>query len=282
MATIIDWHAHHTAPEIADRIKELTGKTAAYRRLRLPGSGQARARKWMKRGWTCNSSARVPGCTPINCRADSSAGNRPAIERRISGARRAAQRSLDGHHRVIAQEHRGIGAGSRAHRRPGLSRRLAVSSCRRRDAGRHPGDGTDLCQNFRVGLTDISPWRGHGAGPDTGAARRRRCRSCLCRVFRRRSRRVLPAHDRQRFIRPLPQFAHRYPQLRRRYSVVAASLFLEAQRTAKAKSATRKFFSNTFSSIAPARMRAPWRFSSTRWARTISCSVPITAAGLDR
>ena len=26
MAMIIDWHAHHTAPEIADRIKELTGK----------------------------------------------------------------------------------------------------------------------------------------------------------------------------------------------------------------------------------------------------------------
>jgi predicted TIM-barrel fold metal-dependent hydrolase len=26
MATIIDWHAHHTAPEIADRINELTGK----------------------------------------------------------------------------------------------------------------------------------------------------------------------------------------------------------------------------------------------------------------
>ena len=26
MTTIIDWHAHHTAPEIADRIKELTGK----------------------------------------------------------------------------------------------------------------------------------------------------------------------------------------------------------------------------------------------------------------
>jgi aminocarboxymuconate-semialdehyde decarboxylase len=26
MATWIDWHAHHTAPEIADRIKELTGK----------------------------------------------------------------------------------------------------------------------------------------------------------------------------------------------------------------------------------------------------------------
>ena len=26
MATIIDWHAHHTAPEIADRIEELTGK----------------------------------------------------------------------------------------------------------------------------------------------------------------------------------------------------------------------------------------------------------------
>jgi len=26
MAMVIDWHAHHTAPEIADRIKELTGK----------------------------------------------------------------------------------------------------------------------------------------------------------------------------------------------------------------------------------------------------------------
>ncbi len=26
MTTVIDWHAHHTAPEIADRIKELTGK----------------------------------------------------------------------------------------------------------------------------------------------------------------------------------------------------------------------------------------------------------------
>lgn len=26
MATMIDWHAHHTAPEIADRIHELTGK----------------------------------------------------------------------------------------------------------------------------------------------------------------------------------------------------------------------------------------------------------------
>jgi predicted TIM-barrel fold metal-dependent hydrolase len=26
MAMIIDWHAHHTAPEIADQIKELTGK----------------------------------------------------------------------------------------------------------------------------------------------------------------------------------------------------------------------------------------------------------------
>jgi len=26
MATVIDWHAHHTAPEIADRIKGLTGK----------------------------------------------------------------------------------------------------------------------------------------------------------------------------------------------------------------------------------------------------------------
>jgi predicted TIM-barrel fold metal-dependent hydrolase len=26
MATVIDWHAHHTAPEIADRIGELTGK----------------------------------------------------------------------------------------------------------------------------------------------------------------------------------------------------------------------------------------------------------------
>jgi predicted TIM-barrel fold metal-dependent hydrolase len=26
MAMVIDWHAHHTAPEVADRIKELTGK----------------------------------------------------------------------------------------------------------------------------------------------------------------------------------------------------------------------------------------------------------------
>jgi predicted TIM-barrel fold metal-dependent hydrolase len=26
MATVIDWHAHHTAPEIADRINDLTGK----------------------------------------------------------------------------------------------------------------------------------------------------------------------------------------------------------------------------------------------------------------
>ena len=26
MATVIDWHAHHTAPEISDRIKQLTGK----------------------------------------------------------------------------------------------------------------------------------------------------------------------------------------------------------------------------------------------------------------
>lgn len=26
MATVIDWHAHHTAPEVAERIKELTGK----------------------------------------------------------------------------------------------------------------------------------------------------------------------------------------------------------------------------------------------------------------
>jgi len=26
MATFIDWHSHHTAPEIADRIKQLTGK----------------------------------------------------------------------------------------------------------------------------------------------------------------------------------------------------------------------------------------------------------------
>ena len=26
MATVIDWHAHHTALEIADKIKELTGK----------------------------------------------------------------------------------------------------------------------------------------------------------------------------------------------------------------------------------------------------------------
>src|SRR5262245_6480848 len=26
MATVIDWHAHHTAPEVAGRIKELTGK----------------------------------------------------------------------------------------------------------------------------------------------------------------------------------------------------------------------------------------------------------------
>lgn len=26
MATVIDWHAHHTAPELAERIKELTGK----------------------------------------------------------------------------------------------------------------------------------------------------------------------------------------------------------------------------------------------------------------
>jgi predicted TIM-barrel fold metal-dependent hydrolase len=26
MSTVIDWHAHHTAPEIADRILELTGK----------------------------------------------------------------------------------------------------------------------------------------------------------------------------------------------------------------------------------------------------------------
>ncbi|MBM4298562.1 MAG: amidohydrolase, partial [Deltaproteobacteria bacterium] len=26
MATIIDWHAHHTAPEVAERIFELTGK----------------------------------------------------------------------------------------------------------------------------------------------------------------------------------------------------------------------------------------------------------------
>jgi predicted TIM-barrel fold metal-dependent hydrolase len=26
MATVIDWHAHHTAPEVAERIRELTGK----------------------------------------------------------------------------------------------------------------------------------------------------------------------------------------------------------------------------------------------------------------
>ena len=26
MATIIDWHAHHTAPEVAERIGDLTGK----------------------------------------------------------------------------------------------------------------------------------------------------------------------------------------------------------------------------------------------------------------
>src|SRR6185369_3861777 len=26
MAMMIDWHAHHTAPEVAERIRELTGK----------------------------------------------------------------------------------------------------------------------------------------------------------------------------------------------------------------------------------------------------------------
>src|SRR4029078_911959 len=28
MAMMIDWHAHHTAPEVAERIRELTGKRA--------------------------------------------------------------------------------------------------------------------------------------------------------------------------------------------------------------------------------------------------------------
>jgi len=26
MATMIDWHAHHTAPEVAEKIRQLTGK----------------------------------------------------------------------------------------------------------------------------------------------------------------------------------------------------------------------------------------------------------------
>ena len=32
MATNIDWHSHHTAPEISDRIKDLNRQAAAYRR----------------------------------------------------------------------------------------------------------------------------------------------------------------------------------------------------------------------------------------------------------
>jgi predicted TIM-barrel fold metal-dependent hydrolase len=40
MATVIDWHAHHTAPEIVDRIRELTGKKPHIDAYDSPDLGQ--------------------------------------------------------------------------------------------------------------------------------------------------------------------------------------------------------------------------------------------------
>ena len=64
---VIDWHAHHTAPEIANRIQQLRGKnrilTLAIQPIYPNGS-----RKWTMSASTCSSSAKVPGFTQINCR----------------------------------------------------------------------------------------------------------------------------------------------------------------------------------------------------------------------
>ena len=65
MATVIDWHAHHTAPEVAERIGQLTGKKPHIDAYDSPDLAK-RVKEMDEAGIDLQLSAKAPASMPIS------------------------------------------------------------------------------------------------------------------------------------------------------------------------------------------------------------------------
>ena len=183
MAINIDWHAHHTAPEIADRIKELTGKRPHIDAFDSPDFSK-RVKEMDEAGVDLQLICQGAGVYADQLPAEQALEIVRQSNDVLAERTRAVQRSLDGRHRAVAEKYRRLGQGNRTHGDTRLSRRAHLSSRRRRNARGHAGDGTDLRKDFRAQFADISARRRHGAGSHPWRVSKTAARASLMRCCR--------------------------------------------------------------------------------------------------
>ena len=162
MAMNIDWHSHHTAPEISDRIKELTGKRPHIDALDSPDFSK-RIKEMDEAGLDlqliCQGAGVYADQLPPDQALDIVRMSNNVLAERLAGHKDR----LLGVTRFVAQKYRRVRGGNRTHGKTRFSRRAALSARRRQDAGRHARNGPDLRENFRARPADFSAWRRHGA-----------------------------------------------------------------------------------------------------------------------
>ena len=178
----IDWHSHHTAPEVSERIKELTGKRPHIDALDSPDFSK-RIREMDEAGVDLQLICQGAGVYADQMPAGTSAGNRAQVERRLGRADRAAQRSLDGRHCFVAEKYRRVGGGNRT---DGGKQGFRAVLLYPHVEGKMLVD-TPAMDPIFAKISELNlPIFLHGAGtaqePVVGAARRWRCGSCLCRT----------------------------------------------------------------------------------------------------
>ncbi len=183
MATNIDWHSHHTAPEISDRIKDLTGKRPHIDALDSPDFSK-RIREMDEAGvdvqLICQGAGVYADQLPPDQALDIVRMSNNVLAERLEGHKDrllgVTALSLKNIAASVAEIDRTAKQGFRAV--------LLYPARRRQDAGRHARDGPDLRKDLRAQLADLYAWRRHGARSVARPPRRRRRRRRLRRACR--------------------------------------------------------------------------------------------------
>ncbi len=226
MAAYIDWHAHHTAPEIADQIKELTGKRPhidAYDSVDLSKRVKEMDEAGLDLQLICQGAGVYADQLPAEQALDVVKRSNQILAERIAPYQNRligiTALSLKNIAASVAEIERTARQGFRAVLLyPHVAGEMLVDT---------PAMEPLFAKISELNLPIFLTWRRHGAGSESRASRRRRRGRRLRRALRWGSRRVLSAHDRQRRVRSSSEPADRHPQFRRRHPAAAASLFLE-------------------------------------------------------
>ena len=293
MATNIDWHSHHTAPEISDRIKDLTGKRPHIDALDSPDFSK-RIREMDEAGvdvqLMCQGAGVYADQLPPDQALDIVRMSNNVLAERLEGHK---DRLLG----VTALSLKNIAASVAEIARTAKQGFRAVLLYPHVD-GKMLVDTPEMDPIFAK-ISELNlPIFMHGAGTaQDPTLARLEDRVGLLRADRTDHRREvfhgvgyrLTDADRDT-LRPQLGGDGVGETLPVRLFVVdhgdagcdrcrRQALTFRSCKGPTASGAIRKFSSNTFSSTAPAPMPGRCRFSSTRWARTTWCSDPTMAAG---